>query len=123
MQSVREQDGNAARALELVILTAARTSEVINARWDEVDLNAKVWTIPPERMKSKREHRIPLSDTAVKVLKAMQDWAEGEYVFAGGKPDRPIERPLPHYIAVQDCAVRLASKAWCVPAHRSRLGE
>jgi len=90
LQSVREQEGNAARALELVILTAARTSEVINARWDEIDLDAKVWTIPPERMKSKREHRVPLSDAAVKVLKIMQDRAEGDYVFAGMKPDKPL---------------------------------
>jgi len=90
MQSVREQEGNAARALELVILTAARTSEVINARWDEVDLNAKVWTIPAERMKAKREHRVPLSDAAVKVLKTMMDRAEGDYVFAGMKPDKPL---------------------------------
>ena len=90
MQAVRQQEGNAARALELVILTAARTSEVINARWAEIDLDAKVWTIPAERMKAKREHRVPLSDAAVKVLKAMQDRSEGEYVFAGGKPDKPL---------------------------------
>lgn len=90
MQSVRGQEGNAARALELVILTAARTSEVINARWAEIDLNAKVWTIPAERMKAKREHRVPLSDAAVKVLKTMRDCAEGHHVFAGMKPDKPL---------------------------------
>ena len=90
MTALRLQEGNAARALELVILTAARTSEVINAHWSEIDLDAKVWTIPAERMKAKREHRVPLSDAAVKLLKAMLERSEGEYVFAGGKPDKPL---------------------------------
>ena len=90
MQSVREQEGNAARALELVILTACRTSEAINAKWDEIDLDAKAWTIPGARVKSKREHRVPLSDAAIKVLKTMQERAEGEYVFGGAKPDKPL---------------------------------
>lgn len=90
MDAVRKQEGNAARALELVILTACRTSEAINARWAEIDLDAKVWTIPAERMKAKREHRVPLSDAAVELLKQMQSRVEGEYVFAGGKPDKPL---------------------------------
>lgn len=76
--------------LKLVILTARRTSEAINARWAEIDLDAKFWTIPAERMKAKREHRVPLSDAAIKVLTVMQGRAEGEYVFAGGKSDKPL---------------------------------
>jgi len=90
MKRLHAQEGNAARALELVILTATRTSEVIKTKWTEFDLTAKVWTIPAERMKAKREHRVPLSDAAVKVLKTMLERAEGAYVFAGGAPDKPL---------------------------------
>lgn len=87
-RQLRAQEGTAARALEFAILTAARTGEVIGARWDEFDLRAKVWTVPGERMKSKREHRVPLSDPAARVIRALP--REGEYVFAGGQPDRPL---------------------------------
>ena len=90
MRALRAQEGNAALALELVILTACRTSEVINARWAEFDLEGKVWTISGERMKSGREHRVPLSDAAVAVLRTMQARAEGDYVFAGGKTNKPL---------------------------------
>ena len=90
MRALRAQEGNATLALELVILTACRTSEVVNARWAEFDLEGKVWTIPGERMKSGREHRVPLSDAAVAVLRTMQARAEGDYVFAGGKTNKPL---------------------------------
>jgi integrase len=90
MQEVCDQEGNAALALQFVILTACRTSEAINARWDEIDLDAKVWTIPGSRMKSKREHRVPLTDAAIRILKTMHKRAEGQYVFAGGRPDKPL---------------------------------
>jgi integrase len=86
---LRERDGTAARALEFAILTAARTSEVLNARWDEVDLGAKVWTIPAARMKAGREHRVPLSSAAVAVLKSVH--VEGaELVFPGAKKGNPL---------------------------------
>jgi integrase len=83
MPALRERDALAARALEFAILTAARTSEVINARWDEIDLRAKVWTVPAERMKSGREHRVPLSDAAVRILDRMQGVRENDHVFPG----------------------------------------
>ena len=60
--------GVAARALEFAILTAARSGEVLGARWDEIDLQRKVWTVPAERMKGGREHRVPLSDRAMAIL-------------------------------------------------------
>lgn len=63
----------AALALEFTILTAARTGEVIGASWEEVDLDKAIWTIPAERMKAGKEHRVPLSDRAVEILKATQD--------------------------------------------------
>jgi integrase len=81
--ALREREALAARALEFAILTAARTSEVINARWDEIDLEARVWTVPAERMKAGREHRVPLSDAAVGILKRMQEIRQNDYIFPG----------------------------------------
>jgi integrase len=71
MARLREHDPTAARALEFAILTAARTSEVLGARWDEIGLEGCVWTIPPSRMKGGREHRIPLGETAISILRKM----------------------------------------------------
>src|SRR4029077_3337034 len=62
----------AASALEFLILTAARTGEVISARWTEIDLVDKTWTVPAERMKAHREHRVPLSPRALAILREMQ---------------------------------------------------
>lgn len=81
MAALRKREGIAPRALEFAILTAARTSEVLGARWDEIDLDKKVWTIPAERMKARREHRVPLSDAATALLKALPRDPEGEFVF------------------------------------------
>lgn len=63
--------------LQLLILSSTRTSEALLARWDEIDLEAKTWTIPAERMKAKREHRVPLSDAAVAVLEQARDLGDG----------------------------------------------
>ena len=89
MAELRNREGVSARALELTILTAARTSEVLGALWEEVDLTAKVWTVPPARMKAGREHRVPLSNAAVAVLQAIKvDGAE--LVFQGAKKDKSL---------------------------------
>jgi integrase len=64
MTELRQQEGIGAKALEFAILTAARTGEVIGAKWSEINLADKLWTIPPERMKAGREHRVPLSERA-----------------------------------------------------------
>jgi integrase len=82
---LRERRGTAALALELVILTAARAGEVVDMRWGELDLVAKVWTVPASRMKAGREHRVPLSTSAVTLLEKLP--REGDYVFPGH--DRP----------------------------------
>ena len=93
MAALSEQPGVSARALEFLILTAARTNETLGAPWREIDLAGKVWTIPPERMKSGREHRVPLSAPALEILKVQ---AGGEtpdpdsYVFPGQKVDKPL---------------------------------
>jgi integrase len=85
LASLCEQEGTSARALEFTILTAARTNETIGARWPEVDLSGKVWTVPAERMKAGREHRVPLSAAAVAIVRRAQDAGEGELVFPGDR--------------------------------------
>ena len=91
---LRAQEGIAARALEFLILTAARTGEVIGARWNEIDLLDKVWTAPSERMKAHREHRVPLSPRALAIVAEMKAARQGDadesFVFAGRKPGRPL---------------------------------
>jgi integrase len=89
---LREQEGVAARALEFLILTASRTGEVISARWDEVDLGAKMWTVPAARMKAGREHRVPLSERAMAIVEEMKAarFDGNEYVFPGGRARRPL---------------------------------
>jgi integrase len=81
MQELSPREGMAARALEFTILTAARTAETIGARWDEIDLAAKLWTVPARRMKAKKEHKVPLSDCALAILRALP--REGDFVFVG----------------------------------------
>jgi integrase len=90
--ALREQEGIAARALEFVILTAARTGEVIGARWNEIDLLEKTWIVPAERMKAGREHRVPLSARALAILEEMQARRHGDegFVFPGGKSGKPL---------------------------------
>lgn len=82
--------GVAARALELVIMTAVRSGEARGATWAEVNLAQKVWTIPAVRMKSGKEHRVPLSDEVVSLLKVMKAQAVNEYVFPGVRKGRPL---------------------------------
>src|SRR5262245_25959218 len=78
---LREQEGIAARALEFAILTAARTGEIIGARWNEIDLLNKTWTIPAARMKAGREHKVPLSPRALAILEEMQANRHGDEGF------------------------------------------
>jgi integrase len=90
MGQLRPQEGVAARALEFAILTAARTGEVIGARWKEFDLAARLWTVPAERMKAGKEHRVPLSDAAVAILEELAAIRQDDFVFPGSRAGRPI---------------------------------
>ena len=90
MQALRKDTGIVARALEFITLTAVRLGEASGATWDEIDLEAKTWTIPASRMKADQEHRVPLSDAAISVLKTVREIRQSDYVFAGFKPGRPI---------------------------------
>ena len=88
---LRDERTMSARALHFLILTAARSGEVLNATWEEFDLDAKVWTIPPSRMKAGRAHRVPLSGSAITILKDMDvlRGAGSDFVFPGAKRGRP----------------------------------
>jgi len=87
---LRAQEGIAARALEFTILTASRTGEVIRATWSELDLEARLWTIPGERMKAGKEHRVPLSEAAVAILVALREVRQSNFVFPGQHVGRPL---------------------------------
>ena len=89
MAGLRVRDSISARALELTILTAARTSEALGAEWSEFDLDAGVWTIPADRMKAGREHQVPLSKRALTLLKHLPR-EEGGYVFPGARSKAPL---------------------------------
>src|SRR5690606_33170118 len=81
MTNLRKQSSIGARAFEFLILTATRTSETIGARWNEIDLEQKVWTIPAERMKARRKFQVPLSDRCLSILREMQALSDGTFVF------------------------------------------
>lgn len=87
MQQLAGDQGVAARALEFAILTAARTGEVLGAQWGEIDMAAKVWIVPVERMKNKEgsAHRVALSNPALKILKALPRERDNDFVFIGAK--------------------------------------
>jgi integrase len=94
IMSLSEQEGIAARALEYLILTAARTGEVIGARWSEIDFAKKIWAVPAERMKGGRIHRVPLSARAMSILGDMKVLAsenlDDGFIFPGSKSGMPL---------------------------------
>lgn len=85
MTNLRARDGIGARALEFLVLTAARSGEVRGATWSEIDINAAVWTVPANRMKAGKEHRVPLSTSAVNLLKSIPRVENCDFVFPGRK--------------------------------------
>lgn len=89
---LRARPAMAARALEFTILTAARSGETYGMKWKEVDRTAAVWTLPAERMKAGREHRVPLAPPALAILEEMAELetAPDAFVFPGQKEDRPL---------------------------------
>jgi integrase len=90
MAALRKRDDVVARCLELTILTAARVSGPLGARWSEIDLRAKLWTIPRTRMKLGREHRVPLSAAAIEILRCLPAGRPVDLVFPSRRRGRPI---------------------------------
>jgi integrase len=89
MDSLAARQGVAALAVRFLILTAARSGEVRGARWDEIDLENAVWTVPASRMKAKKEHRVPLTAEALAVLEAVRG-LDRDLVFLGQRQGRPV---------------------------------
>ena len=92
MEQLRDQKSLTARALEFLILTATRTQETLNATWEEIDWDFSLWTIPAERMKGTREHRVPLAPRAHELLSEMAGIKTNEFLFPGTKPGRPLSQ-------------------------------
>jgi len=91
-RTIRLESATSYRALEFLILTATRTSEVIGARWGEIDWKARVWTIPGLRMKAGRLHRVPLSAGALRVLELQRELHQSDFVFPGAKKGSPLSQ-------------------------------
>jgi integrase len=79
-----------AMALQFLILTCTRTSETLQAQWSEVDLEAAIWTIPAVRMKARREHRVPLTEAAMGILRALPRIEGNGFLFPGARHGRPL---------------------------------
>ncbi len=90
MAELRARRSSASQALELAILTASRSGEVLNAQWREFDLDKAIWTVPAARMKAGHEHRIPLSARAVKLLKPISRLPHSDFVFPGNARGKPL---------------------------------
>ena len=90
MADLRARPALAALALEFAILTATRTSEVLNAEWSEFDLDGGRWTVPAERMKARKEHRVALSKRALAIVKELSASRSSDFVFPGQKPGKPL---------------------------------
>jgi integrase len=85
MLALRQRDSISAKALEFTILTAARTGETIGATWDEIDLKHRIWTIPANRMKAGKEHKVPLTERVLDILKQLPRTTDNPHLFAGSK--------------------------------------
>ncbi len=92
--TLRKRDGIAPRALEFLILTAARTDEVLSSIWNEIDIQAKTWAIPAGRMKAAREHRVALSDRAVEILLSLPRENGNPFVFIGARARQASDKVL-----------------------------
>ena len=87
---LRKREASSAQALELCILTAARSGELLGMQWPEIDLDKKIWTVPADRMKAGREHRVPLCPRAVAILRQLEKVKTGNFVFAGQARHKPL---------------------------------
>lgn len=116
MKELRAQGANAARALELLILTAARTGEIIGCEPEkEIDLKKAIWTVPAGRMKAGKEHRVPLSPQAIEVIEGQP---AGKYLFAGGNEGAPLSN-----MAMLELLRRMGRKDLTVHGFRSTFRD
>jgi integrase len=120
IDALRDRPSVASLALEFLILTAARSGEALGTTWPEIDLEAKVWVVPSNRMKSHREHRVPLSDRALAVLAEAKKVQTAEFVFPGRRPRRPLSGMAMEMVLrrmkIEDATVhgfRSSFRDWC----------
>ena len=118
MSELRKREGMGAKALEFAIITAARSGEVRLATWDEIDLKAKLWTVPSERMKAGLTHHVPLSEPAVKLLKALPRFQDSPHVFPAIKGGTLSDMSLSAVTRRMEVAAvphgfRSSFKDWC----------
>jgi integrase len=118
MERLRARDSVTARCLEFLILTASRSGEAIGTRWSEIDLDKAIWVIPGIRMKSSKEHRVPLSDRALAIVTALQETRVSEFVFPG-RGKQPLSS-MAMAMLLRDLApgvtvhgMRSAFRDWC----------
>jgi integrase len=90
VSKLRDREATSALALELCILTAARSGEILGMRWPEIDLDKKIWTVPGKRMKAGREHRVPLSTRGAAILRQLEKLRAGDFVFPGQVRNKPL---------------------------------
>ena len=107
----------AAYALELLILTGVRTNEVLGAKWEEVDMANALWTIPNDRMKTGREHRVPLSTSAMRIVRAMESMEGSDYIFPSPTRDGQLS-----HIVLQRVMAKLGA-SFTVHGFRSSLRD
>jgi integrase len=98
MAELRARSGSGARALEFTILTAARSGEVLGAKWDEIDLASKTWTVPASRMKAGQPHRVPLAGRALELLNELYTEEGNDFVFIGGRGAGLSTMAMPHVL-------------------------
>jgi len=117
---LKHSETMAARALDFTILTAARSGEALNAQWSEIDFDARLWTVPAVRMKSRIEHRAPLSSQALDLLETLYENRISDYIFPGQKPNRPLSaramKILLGRLGITDATVhgfRSSFRDWC----------
>ncbi len=118
VEKLREIDSTAARALEFAILTAGRSGEIYGACWTEIDLAAKVWTIPAERMKAGREHRVPLCERAVAILERLFATKISAFAFPGQRRGRPLS-----HVAMAKVIERMGVEGATVHGFRSAFRD
>ncbi len=118
MAELRQQEGVAARALDFLILTAARSGEVTGARWDEINFEEATWTVPPERMKAKREHRVALSPAAIDLLHKLPREDGSDFVFIGPVAGRGLS-----YMAFSRLMERMQRRDVTVHGFRSTFSD
>jgi integrase len=119
---LRERDAIAAKALEFLILTAARAGEVFGATWGEIDLSSKVWVVPAARMKAGKEHRVPLPPRAIEILQSVDGLREAgastDYLFPGARKGRPLSN-----MAFKQLLVRMGETGFVPHGFRSSFRD